>query len=59
MDILQPSVLVGFLCGLAVALAFHWFAPIGTDAVSAGAWFIGLGCLGGYLWSALANKFKD
>ena len=44
------AVLVGVLGGLALAMLFHWLAPIGTDTVSAGGWFIGLGGVAGLLW---------
>jgi Na+-transporting NADH:ubiquinone oxidoreductase subunit NqrB len=51
-----PSVAVGVLAGLGVALLFHWFAPVGTDTVTAGAWFVGLGCLLGLLWPIFRKR---
>lgn len=50
------EVVVGALVGLVVAFMFHWFAPPGTDTVSAGAWFVGLGSVGGVIWFFLAGK---
>jgi hypothetical protein len=54
--LLNAAVLVGFTVGLAVAALFHWLAPIGTDTTAAGAWFVGLGCLAGVLWSLVISK---
>ena len=48
---LNRYVTVGFFAGLAAALLFHRFAPAGTDTATAGAWFIGLSCVGGFVWS--------
>lgn len=48
--LIAPAVVVGVVGGLALALLFHWLAPTGTDTVSAGAWFVGLGAVGGLLW---------
>ncbi|MFM2447672.1 MAG: hypothetical protein RIS44_122 [Pseudomonadota bacterium] len=58
-DLLQSfEVFVGFVIGLLVAILFHWFAPTGADTISAGAWFIGLGCLAGLLWSFLRRGHR-
>jgi Na+-transporting NADH:ubiquinone oxidoreductase subunit NqrB len=48
--IASPTVLAGVVGGLALAMLFHWLAPSGTDTVSAGAWFVGLGALAGFFW---------
>jgi hypothetical protein len=57
--LLTPAVFVGFLCGFAVALLFHWMVPATVDTGGAGAWFIAIGIFGGLLWSAFVKKFKD
>lgn len=56
--IAEPAVLIGVLVGLAVAAAFNWFAPAGTDTVTAGAWFVGLGAVGGLIWNWVYGKSK-
>jgi hypothetical protein len=53
-----PAMLVGVVGGLGFALLFHWLAPTGTDTVSAGAWFVGIGAAGGLLWQMLFRKGK-
>jgi hypothetical protein len=54
--LLRPAVLIGFVLGVAAAAVFHWLAPPGTDTSTAGAWFVGLGCLAGVLWSLAFRK---
>jgi hypothetical protein len=54
--LLNAAVFVGFMLGLAAAAVFHWLAPAGTDTAAAGAWFVGLGCLAGVLWSLASRK---
>ena len=46
-----PGAVVGAVAGVAVAVLFHWLAPLGVDTTSAGAWFVGLGWLVGLLVS--------
>jgi hypothetical protein len=54
--LINGAVFVGFVLGLAVAGIFHWLAPVGVDTAAAGAWFVGLGCLAGVLWSLARGK---
>jgi hypothetical protein len=56
--LLTGEVLVGFVAGLAAAFLFHWLAPVGTDVAAAGAWFVGLGCLAGVIWSLVRGTYK-
>ncbi len=53
-----PGAFLGVLAGLGVALVFHWLAPVGTDSTTAGAWFVGIGWLGGLLWSNIFGTRK-
>ncbi|EHL21618.1 MULTISPECIES: hypothetical protein [unclassified Acidovorax] len=48
--IVAPAVLVGVVGAVALAVLFHLLAPAGTDTVSAGAWLVGIGAVGGLLW---------
>ena len=52
----EPAVLIGVVVGLGVAAVFNWIAPMGTDTVTAGAWFIGLGSVGGLIWNWAYGK---
>jgi hypothetical protein len=54
--LLSTAVFIGFVLGLAAAAVFHWFAPAGTDTAAAGAWFVGLGCVAGVLWSLVFRE---
>ena len=56
--LLNAAVFFGFVLGFAVAVVFHWLAPAGTDTATAGAWFVGAGCLAGVVWS-LARGTTD
>lgn len=51
-----PGVLVGCVVGLGVTLLVHWLAPAGTDTVSAGAWFVGLGGVAGLAMEAALDR---
>lgn len=57
--LLTPAVFIGFVLGAIAAATFHWLAPVGTDTSAAGAWFIGLGCLGGVLWSLTFGRHRN
>ena len=52
----EPTVLIGVVCGFGLAMMFHWLAPSGTDTVSAGAWFVGVGAVGGLIWSWVSGR---
>lgn len=52
----EPAVLVGMVCGVGIAVVFHWFAPAGTNTVSAGAWFVGVGAVGGLIWNWVSGR---
>lgn len=56
--LLEPAILVGLIAGIVLAILFHCFAPVGTDTVSAGAWFVGLGVIGGLIWQMLMRSEK-
>ena len=53
-----PGAFLGVLAGLGVALVFHWLAPVGTDSMTAGAWFVGIGWLVGLLWTNIFETRK-
>ncbi|MFM8899444.1 MAG: hypothetical protein ACKOF9_05765 [Burkholderiales bacterium] len=55
---LSPPVFVGFILGLVVAFLFHWAAPTGVDTITAGSWFVGIGCLAGLVWSFLQGEHR-
>lgn len=52
----NPGAVLGALAGLCIAFLFHWLAPVGTDTVAAGAWFVAGGALIGLLWALLFGK---
>ena len=56
--LVEPAILVGLIAGIVLAVLFHWFAPVGTGTVSAGAWFVGLGAIGGLIWQMLMRSEK-
>lgn len=54
-----PGAVIGALAGVGLAIVFHWLAPEGTDTVSAGAWFVGLGWLLGMAWSLFSKRKRN
>jgi len=52
----SPGILIGALGGIALAAAFHWLAPAGTDTTTAGALLIVVSAAVGLAWELIFSK---
>lgn len=52
----SPGILLGALGGIALATAFHWLAPVGTDTTTAGALLIVVSAAAGLAWELIFRK---
>lgn len=52
----SPGILVGTVAGIALAAAFHWVAPVGTDTTTAGAVLIVVSAGAGLAFELIFRK---
>ena len=52
----SPGTIIGALGGVALAAAFDWLAPVGTDTTTAGALLIVVSAAAGLAWELIFSK---